>query len=582
MKSDLILGAAIGDCVHVAGVVNFLNLAEQLGYETVCLGPAIDVDDLLDQVEAHDPAIVAVGYRLTPENCRNLLEELATKATARGQAGRSWLFGGTEPCVAIAQAMGFFGMTFASGTSKQAVVAYLRGEQAETAPGAPPPQTLAERIAWKAPYPLIRHHFGRPTVNETLAGVVDIARAECLDVLSLGTDQNAQEHFFRPAEMDPEAHGAGGVPVRTEEDLTAIYAHSRLGNYPLARCYSGTRDTMRWAPMLARTINNAWCAIPLFWYTQLDGRSPRPLREAIPETQALMRWHAQQGIPVEMNESHHWSLRDAPDVVAVVAAYLAAYNARAAGVKDYVQQLMFNNPPNTSPTMDLGKMLAKLELVESLQNEHFRVWRETRGGLTSYPPDPSVARGHLAATVALQMQLKPHIVHIVGHTEAHHATTAAELVEACRIADGVISQCLLGLPDMTADPGVRRRKTELLTEAAVLLDAIAEIGPSDRHPYTDADTLARAVEMGLLDAPHLRGNAAACGKIVTRMIGGACLAVDRVTGEAIPETERVARALGHAVPNGVSFEHAAERFSFSRDALRFARNVNPRSAARRG
>ena len=217
---------------------------------------------------------------------------------------------------------------------------------------------------------------------------------------------------------------AGGVPVRTEADLATIYAHSRLGNYPLMRCYSGTRDTMRWAPMLARTINNAWCAIPLFWYTQLDGRSPRPLREAIPETQALMRWHADHGIPVEMNESHHWSLRDAPDVVAVVAAYLAAYNARAAGVRDYVQQLMFNNPPSTSPTMDLGKMLAKLELVESLQNEHFRVWRETRGGLTSYPPDPSVARGHLAATVALQMQLKPHIVHIVGHTEAHHATTA--------------------------------------------------------------------------------------------------------------------------------------------------------------
>ena len=222
-------------------------------------------------------------------------------------------------------------------------------------PGTPPPQTLVERIRWKAPYPLLRHHFGRPTVDETLAGVVEIARAECLDVLSLGTDQNAQEHFFRPAEMDPNAHGAGGVPVRTEADLAAIHAHTRLGNYPLMRCYSGTRDTMQWAPMLARTINNAWCAIPLFWYTRLDGRSPRPLREAIPETQALMRWHAEHGIPVEMNESHHWSLRDAPDVVAVVAAYLAAYNARAAGVRDYVQQLMFNNPPNTSPVDGPGQ-----------------------------------------------------------------------------------------------------------------------------------------------------------------------------------------------------------------------------------
>jgi hypothetical protein len=543
MKERLIVGAAIGDCVHVAGVVNFLNLAEQVGYETVSLGPAVSVDALLDRVAALDPAVVAVGYRLTPENCRSLLDELTARATARGEAGRTWLFGGTEPCVAVARQAGLFQAAFASGTSKAEVLAFLRGEQAGTTPGTPPPQTLAERIRWKAPYPLLRHHFGRPTVAETVAGVVEIAGAGCLDVLSLGTDQNAQEHFFRPDEMDPYAHGAGGVPVRTEADLETIYAHTRLGNYPLMRCYSGTRDTLKWAPMLVRTIHNAWCAIPLFWYTRLDGRSPRPLREAIPETQALMRWHAEQGVPVEMNESHHWSLRDAPDVVAVVAAYLAAYNARAAGVRDYVQQLMFNTPPSTSPAMDLGKMLAKLELVESLQVGHFRVWRETRGGLTSYPPDPSVARGHLAATVALQMQLKPHIVHIVGHTEAHHATTAAELVEACRIADGAISQCLLGLPDMTADAGVQRRKAELLADAAVLLDAIARLRNGDRNPYTDEDVLARAVEVGLLDAPHLRGNAAACGKIVTQMVGGASLAIEPATGKPIPERERVARAL---------------------------------------
>ena len=237
-----------------------------------------------------------------------------------------------------------------------------------------------------------------------------------------------------------------------------------------------------------------------------------------------------------MNESHHWSLRDAPDVVAVVAAYLAAYNARAAGVRDYVQQLMFNNPPNTSPIMDLGKMLAKLDLVEALQNDNFKVWRETRGGLTSYPPDPHVACGHLAATVTLQMQLKPHIVHIVGPTEAHHATSAAELIEACRITDGAISQCLLGLPDMTGDPRVQRRRSVLLEEATLLLGAIAQLAPAGVDPYTDADTLARAVEIGLLDAPHLRGNAAARGKIVTRMVGGALRGCGAGDGQAHPRS----------------------------------------------
>ena len=146
------------------------------------------------------------------------------------------------------------------------------------------------------------------------------------------------------------------------------------------------------------------------------------------------------------------------------------------------------------------------------------------------------------------MQLKPHIVHIVGHTEAHHATTAGELIEACRIADGAISQCLLGMPDMTLDPKVQKRKHDLLTEAKILLYAMAELTADGLDPCTDADTLALAVEIGLLDAPHLRGNAAACGKIVTAMIDGACLAIEPATGKAIPEAERVARALDSRRP----------------------------------
>lgn len=546
MRQRVIVGAAIGDCVHVAGVVNFLNLAEELGYETVSLGPAVSVPELLDAVAAYDPEMVAVGYRLTPETCAELMRELTTKVRARGQEHRTWLFGGTEPTVAVAQETGLFASCFASGASPQAAVAYLRGQADPAVGGGTPPQTLVERIRWKEPYPLIRHHFGQPTVADTIAGVVEIAQAGCLDVISLGTDQNAQEHFFRPAEMDPNEHGAGGVPVRTRDDLEQIFAHTRLGNFPLMRCYSGTRDTLKWARMLHQTIRNAWCAIPLFWYTQLDGRSQRPLVSAIPETQALMAWHGARGIPVEMNESHHWSLRDAPDAVAVVAAYLAAYNARAAGVRDYVQQLMFNNPPNTSPRMDLGKMLAKLELVESLQRPGFRVWRETRGGLTSYPADPAVARGHLAATAYLQMQLRPHILHVVGHTEAHHAATAADVIEGCRVADGAIRQALLGVPDMTRDAGVERRKGELLQDAAVLLAGIRELAPAGTpDPFADPVTLARAVAVGLLDAPHLRGNPAGAGRVRTRIIGGACLAVSP-DGRPIPEAERVAQVLAGA------------------------------------
>jgi hypothetical protein len=75
----------------------------------------------------------------------------------------------------------------------------------------------------------------------------------------------------------------------------------------------------------------------------------------------------------------------------------------------------------------------------------------------------------------------------------------------------------------------------------LLLDAIGLLAPAGVDPFTDADVLATAAEIGLLDAPHLRGNAAACGKMTTRMINGACVAVDPATNRAISEAERVAR-----------------------------------------
>lgn len=57
-------------------------------------------------------------------------------------------------------------------------------------------QNLIERVKNNAPYPLIRHHFGRPSLEETVEGVKLIAESRVLDVISLGPDQNAQEYFF--------------------------------------------------------------------------------------------------------------------------------------------------------------------------------------------------------------------------------------------------------------------------------------------------------------------------------------------------------------------------------------------------
>jgi len=128
------------------------------------------------------------------------------------------------------------------------------------------------------------------------------------------------------------------------------------------------------------------------------------VEEAIRENQQVMKWHGERNIPVEVNESHHWSLRDAHDTIGVVTAYLAAYNAKKMGVKDYVAQYMFNVPPSISPAMDLAKMLAKIELIESLQDENFTVYRQARAGIASLPADLDQAKGSLQHPVSCPWQ----------------------------------------------------------------------------------------------------------------------------------------------------------------------------------
>ncbi|HHY96187.1 MAG TPA: cobalamin B12-binding domain-containing protein, partial [Firmicutes bacterium] len=351
-----LLLATLGDCVHVAGVFNFMRLAEGQGYRCHFAGHGLSPEKVIEAIRQHQPQLVGLSYRLTPEAAGRLLDDLKRLlATLSGQGigGQSirehsfcqdlprLVFGGTPPVAEVARKTGLFERVFDGSEGDEGVIAYLRGEEAGERKRHYP-STLPERIAHQAPYPIIRHHFGLPSLTETIAGVRQLAEARVLDVISIGPDQNAQESFFRPGEMDPHQDGAGGVPVRRPEDFTAIYAASRCGNYPLVRSYSGTRDLVPMARLLKQTVNLAWGAVPLLWYNVLDGRSSRPLGESVREAQEAMRWHARHGIPLEINEAHHWSLRDAPDVVAVAAAFLAAYNAKKAGVSHYVAQYMFN------------------------------------------------------------------------------------------------------------------------------------------------------------------------------------------------------------------------------------------------
>ena len=95
-----VVAGALGECAHVAGVINFLRLAEVAGWRTVFLGPAVSIDVFLDAVRgatadgstALAEVLVGVSYQLTPETGEHLLGEFAEAADDLQDAGVRFVF----------------------------------------------------------------------------------------------------------------------------------------------------------------------------------------------------------------------------------------------------------------------------------------------------------------------------------------------------------------------------------------------------------------------------------------------------------------------------------------------------------
>ncbi len=532
-----VLGASIGNCVHVAGVYHFLQIGEQEGYEAIFMGPAVSVDRLFEAIEKYRPDIVGISYRLTPENVIPLLDEIQKRASLLDYSP-IWDFGGTKPVADVARKYDMFSYISDGYDDVNDTIRFFRGEVNDNSP-AQYGTNLLERMQKNYPYPLLRHHFGLPTMDASVEGVRKIAEAKALDIISLGPDQNAQQYFFNQKNMKSEFDGAGGVPLRTREDFVRLKEASKCGNYPLMRCYSGTEDVFEYAPMLVDTIDNAWTAIPIYWYNELDGRGTRSVEASIREAQQLIKWHAERNIPVECNEPHHWSLRDAHDVMPVVTAYIAAYNAKKLGVKNYISQYMFNVPHGISFPMDLARVLAMMEMVESLHDESFKTYRQTRAGLPLLNADLNVAKGQLAASTFMQMAIKPHIIHVVGYCEADHAASPEEVIESCKIVRGVIRHTVGEGFSIEKDPAVVQRKEQLISEAKLVLDFIREKYSYDEDPLINPEILADLVKKGFLDAVHILKGDKFKGTLTTQIKGGACVAIDKETKRVLGEAERL-------------------------------------------
>ncbi|NPV51426.1 MAG: methionine synthase [Candidatus Methanofastidiosum sp.] len=530
--------ATIGNCIHVQGIKNFESLLNKNNIDTEFIGVCIDIENLIKIILTKKPEIVGLSYRLEPENAKILFKKLEDLIEENHIVSR-FFFGGTPAVCELAEDSGLFEGVFRGIETENEILDKVLGKKKEYK-SKEYSQNLYERIENSYPIPLIRHHFGLPSLEKTIDGVKDIANSKTVDIISIGPDQIAQECFFNQDNACKEFEGGGGVPLRKKEDLVSLYKSSRLGNFPLLRCYAGTNDLIKWGSMLKETINNAWGAIPLFWYSELDGRSKRDLISAISENQKTIKWHADNHVPVEINDSHQWALRKTTDPIEVASAYIATYNAKKLGVRHYIQQFMMNVPPEISLEMDIAKMLAKLELILELSNDGFTILRMIRTGLASLSVDEDIAKGELASSITIGMYLNPHIVHVVGYSEAYNVATPEVIIESSKIAKGVIKNCLKGLPGIEDNKKIIKRKDEIIKDTKIILETIKSLS-DNIDTLADANALYKAVKMGVLDAENLKGFNPAKGEIKTAIIDGSVRCIDESSGEIISEKERINR-----------------------------------------
>ncbi|MFW9946599.1 MAG: hypothetical protein ACFFDX_07190, partial [Candidatus Odinarchaeota archaeon] len=544
-KEKKILTTCIGQCVHVAGPYNFMNIATQLGFQCLFLGPATPSSMIIDKIEMFKPDILGLSYRLTPSTLKPILQEFKEKYEKLKYKPQQLFFAGTPEVVKVAKGFNLFDEYFIGGESKYKIISILRNDLEASEEKVKISMELISRIKWKKPYPVIRAHFGLLSMKDTLKGIRKIADAEVLDVISIAPDQNTQANYFHPKDQVKELSGAGGVPIRSKKDFLNLHKARLTGNYPLLRIYAGTRDFIKLAELHRETIRNAWVAIPIFWFNQMDGRGPLTLKESIKQHLEAIKWHGENNIPVEVNDPHHWSLRDAPDAIAVADMYLSGIIAKNLGVKYFIAQYMFNTPPSSSLDMDLAKILAKDELLLTLVDNSFSLIKQVRTGLASFPIDLDKAKGHLAAATLIQLAIKPDIVHVVSYSEASHAARPEDIIESCNIVDQVINTSFASKLNFI-DKKIRKRKEELIKEAQWIINLIPRLAKTyeeQKNPWINHKVLNRLVKYGIFDAPHLKNNSFALGQIKTKVINGACYSWDIRNQRIIDEIERIKKII---------------------------------------
>ena len=143
-----------------------------------------------------------------------------------------------------------------------------------------------------------------------------LSKSHFLDIVSVGSSQLSQSKFGEDWGDFP---NGGGVPFNNEFELKAIREDA---SPMLVRAYSGTKKVAYIASILEKNINQAWHALSLWWFNQIDGRGPLSVQQSLSEHVETLKYIAKTGKPYEPNIAILFAFRGSFDVTFFVSSYL--------------------------------------------------------------------------------------------------------------------------------------------------------------------------------------------------------------------------------------------------------------------
>ncbi len=464
----------------------------------------------------------AIAFAGLPEACERV---------ERLFPGRFCLFRGDETPREALERLGVPSMLVPASLTEESAYAesllsfgktLLASERHQTIRPFPPPSYvdagtsrdhLEKRLAYaarKGQLPLMRAHVGPylPAREEALAmmnaWLRKLATAGFLDIASLGTSQLTQSHF---GEDWTGMSNGGGVPINSEAEFRAAWQAARP---MLVRAYSATDNVPAMARILERTLHNAWHAVSLWWFSELDGRGPQPVLQNLHAHMEALRYAAACDRPAETNVPHHFAFRGADDVAYLVSGYLGARVAKACGIRTYVLQNMLSVPKCTFGLQDVIKARALLRLVGTLADQDFQILYQPRAGLDFFSPDLEKAKVQLAAVTALMSDVdpaegvNPPIIHVVSYSEGAHLADPQTINESVQIARAALEH----FPSFRRSEGLQEALSggEIDERVEALwVDATRMIGHIEAH-IGDICTprgLYRVLQSGYIPLPYL-------------------------------------------------------------------------------